>query len=534
VTPEEHLTDLASAYTLGEPIVVTRLPEGATSVRVVTAAGDVVEAEVGGGAARCEGLPLGTHSLEAGATDGTILAEEFFSVRARRGDDPVMAFATSFGAAARSEVMTWLRRLRCTVVQFYDWMDSYSYPLAEADHYADPLGRPLERGSVATLIGAVEGLGIVAQAYAPVCAADADLADEHADWRLFRNDGRPQSLGDLLQIMNPGNTGWRRHWLHQYGRAMDALGFTGLHLDTYGHPRNALDQGREPVDMASAYGDFVFDVRAARPDAVVSFNLVNGVPQGFAEVPAPSFRYVEVWPPNDQWRHLEGLLQRSSGTAETEGSVLAIYPPVWGEARSRALRTAVLTEAVATALGANVMLWGDAFGVLRHPYYVNHETLTPAEADEALEWHRFALRCRDLFRAGIDTSWTEMADENAAVTVEAGCKVAPEPGGGTMFVRVRRGDGLIAVSLLDLTGSAGGSWTEGAGPGRCEYARVSVLVDEPQRWRADVALVDREGGRFHPVRLAEVAQREGRGVSCTVPVSGGWAVLRLKARKSPV
>ena len=41
-----------------------------------------------------------------------------------------MGFVTSFDEMSRPSVLTWLRQLRCTVVQVYDWMESYSYRYA--------------------------------------------------------------------------------------------------------------------------------------------------------------------------------------------------------------------------------------------------------------------------------------------------------------------------------------------------------------------------------------------------------------------
>ena len=147
-------------------------------------------------------------------------------------------------------------------------------------------------------------------------------------------------------------------------------------------------------------------------------------------------------------------MARSAGRAPRQGDTLAIYPPVWEQDRERGLRTVVLTEAIATALGIGTLIWGDDAGVLRHPYYVDHERLTTAEAETALAWHRFALRCRDLFRFGHDTSWYELDDENAAVTVAAAAAAKPEPVGGALFTRVVRDAGTIVVSLIDLSGSA--------------------------------------------------------------------------------
>jgi dextranase len=331
--------------------------------------------------------------------------------------------------------------------------------------------------------------------------------------------------------MDPSNEEWQRHWIDAYGRAADVLGFNGFHLDTYGYPRCALDTQDRPVAIDSGYDDFVRSVRAERPRDVLSFNQVNGVPRGFQAPELPGFRYIEVWPPNDGWRHLEGLLSRSAGSAGPQGDTLAIYPPVWGRERASALRTAVLTEAVTTVLGANVLLWGDREGVLCHPYYVDHEDLRADEVEVALDWHRFALRTRDLFKSMEDTSWYELEDENASVTVSWEGESRPEPVAGSLFVRVRRSEEIVVLSLVDLTGSADGSWKSPTGVGRCREAEVSVLVNAPESWSAQVAVLGISGGRFRPRETTIGQHREGRSIRLRVPLTGGWSVVRLRARR---
>jgi dextranase len=523
-----YFRDLRTTYLAGDVVVVEDLPPGTLDVTVTTSWGDVIGAVVVDGVATVEGLPEGTHAFAAFSEDGQLLDEEFVGVRLTKGDDPVMGFVTSFDEASRESVLTWLRDLRCTVVQVYDWMETYTSPLASTSHYRDPLGRSIERAALEDLIEGIKDLGAVAQAYAPVCAADDAFASSHPQWLLFRNDGAPESLGTLLQIMNPANPGWQQHWIESYSRGLDALGFDGMHLDTYGYPRAALNVEGEPASVESGYAEFVASVRTARPDDVISFNQVNGVPRGFVTPTSPSFRYSEVWPPNDRWRHLEGLLARSAGNAATTGDVLAIYPPVWLGDRADALRTCVLSEAVVTTLGASTLQWGDADGVLRHPYYVDHEALSGDERATALEWHRFALRCRDLWTTGKDTSWYELTDENAAVIVTSSVLASPEPLGGGLFCRVRRGDDRVAVALVDLTGSADGSWSSGSRRGTCRSAEVSILVDSPEEWCAQVAVLASNGGRFVDVATNATIHREGRAVTIAVPMETGWSVVRLR------
>jgi dextranase len=524
------LSELRTTYLPGDVIVVGDLPEGAFTVLVRTPTGRAIDGSLAGGAVTFVNVPEGTHALEVRSAAGDVLAEEFFSVRPL-GEEPVMGFATSFDEHSRDSVLAWLTQLRCTVVQVYDWMDNYSMPMPGSNTYNDPLGRPIDRSALVALIEGIRSLGAVAQAYAPVCAADAELADGHPEWRLYRNDEVPESLGDLLQIMDPGSSGWREHWIHEYGRAVEALGFNGFHLDTYGYPRNALNDHGDPVSIERGYVEFVDSVRSAFPSAVVSFNQVNGVPRGLPAPASPSFRYSEVWPPNDQWRHLEGLLSRSAGSHPPHGDTLAIYPPVWEGNRRDALHTAVLSEAIVTTLGANALIWGDDHGALRHPYYVDHETLDASECETVLEWHRMALRCRDLFRESLDTSWYELTDENASVIVASEVAVCPEPRGGSLFCRVRRGADLVVVGAIDLSGSAQGTWTAGTSEGICVAADVSILVDDPSRWRADLAVLGKNAGRFEPVSAAATSMREGNGLRFRVPLTSGWSVLRLTPKE---
>ena len=157
---------------------------------------------------------------------------------------------------------------------------------------------------------------------------------------LYHGDGRPVRFLDQIVLADPGNPSWQRHFVEAYGAAADAIGFTGFHVDTYGYPRIAFTAAGASVDMRAAYEGFLRYLRAERPGDLISFNQVDGVPSAARLPGGPIFRYCEVWPPNDQWRHFEGLLDRSSGRAgrplgsgvprEAVRGSIACYPPVWG------------------------------------------------------------------------------------------------------------------------------------------------------------------------------------------------------------
>ena len=525
-------SDVSTFYRTGEEIVLEDLPPGTARVVARRATGDFTEATVGR-VARLENLVNGTHALEAVSADGQVLAEELTTVGGHPGERPVLGFATSFDEASVAPVLKWLKALRCTVVQVYDWMASYSEPLGPQTGWTDPLGRPVSYRALRSLVAGIRATGAVAQAYAPVCASNTTFAASHPDLLLYRGDGDPEHLGDLLTIADPANREWQRHWSAVYGEAADKIGFDGFHLDTYGYPRAALDASGATVDMRLAYSSFLRAVRAARPAELLSFNQVNGVPPRFELPTGRVFRYVETWPPNNAWRHLEALLDRSNPSPGAPGGrgAIACYPPVWEGDRAASLRTVTYTEAIATCLGASLLVFGDLNGVLQDPYYPRYERLVTDEAATVLRWRRFALRCRDLFLEGEDTSWCEIGDENGSVVLVAAASVHPEPLGQALFARVVRQDGLIAVGVVDLTGSANGQWSQPTAEGRCRSVRVQVLLEHPEEWSASAAVLGASGDRFTSLTTSVVGHREGRALEVSLPLVAGWSVLRLVSDK---
>jgi dextranase len=555
-TPREAFEDLRCFYRTGEEISLTALPAGTARVRAQRPTARAIEAEVDNGA-HFGGLSPGTYSIEALDTAGLVLAEELTTVGSHAGERPVHGFATSFQESCVPGVLAWLTKLRCTVVQIYDWMASYAAPLGPPGGWKDPSGRPVSFEALRALSAGIRASGAIAHAYAPVYAVDLPFAADHPELLMYRGDGTPQRFFDMIKLADPGNDQWQRHFAAAYGSAADAIGFNGFHVDTYGYPRAGLDRGGDGVDIRRGYESFLGSFRKERPLDQISFNQVNGVPSAARLPGGPGFRYCEVWPPNDKWRHLEALMDRSAGKAgrlgpELDGGPLvrgtiACYPPVWGTnvqgvgvqggdehsrgehdaARDASLRTVVSTEAIATCLGASALLFGDLNAVLCDPYYPKHERLSPAEAATALAWHRFALRYRDLFVEGEDTSWYEIGDDNGAVAVDWDGPVHPEPVGGALFARVVRTDGRVAVSIVDLTGSANGSWSEPTAPGRCRSARVRVLLASPERWAAAVATLGRSADRFVPVQFTVGDHREGHTAEVEVPLDAGWSVLKM-------
>ncbi len=528
------LSELPTFHRVGETLDLSYLP----GVSLVARRADA--SSVAAVAGRFEELSEGTYAISAIDATGAELDEEFVTVGRHQGERPVHGFATTFVEESIDEVVAWNRALRSTVVQIYDWMASYTAPLPDALTWQDPSHRPVSREGLEKLANALRAMGAVPHAYAPIYAVGLDYAAAHPEQLLYDDEGAAIRFLDQIVIAHPGDPQWQEQFARAYGEALDGLGMTGLHVDTYGYPRVARDVRGRAVDVAAAYRDFLVALRRLRPSDLISFNQVNGVPSGAPLSAEPVFRYCEIWPPNTEWRHFEGLLDRSSGVGGHVGpsrrrvrGSLACYPPVWGDgddSRPGALATVLRTEAIATSLAASVLMFGDRRAVLKDPYYPQHERLLESEARRVLAWRRLALRTRDLFIDGEDTTWYEIDDENGSVSVEAVVPVSPEPRAGTVFARVAHGEDIVAVSLLDLSASDDGSWRSRSGEGRVQSATLRVLVDTPSLWSAEVACVERDGGRFVELAADVESHRQGRALRCEVPLLGAWSVVRVRPR----
>ena len=283
----------------------------------------------------------------------------------------------------------------------------------------------------------------------------------------------PSACSTIIELANPANLEWQRHFaagLRVGGRRHRLRRLPHRHVRL---PTGGVTTARaQIIDMRRAYESFLPYFRSRAPRRPGQLQPGERGALGARAGAGPGFRYCEVWPPNAGWRHLEGLMDRSAGQAgrlgpwskrrrRCGGRSPATRPCGAAGSAEAALRTVVLTEAVATCLGASALIYGDRTAALCDPYYPKHERLSADEAATVIAWHRFALRCRDLFIEGEDTSWYEVDDENGAVAARLGaarCGRSRSAGRSSPGSSVR--GGCVAVGVVDLSGSSHGRWSE--------------------------------------------------------------------------
>jgi dextranase len=310
-------------------------------------------------------------------------------------DAPRYGFLSQFSPGEEyAERATSMLRRHVNVVQFYDWMFRHYEYLPPRDEFTDILGRTMSLTSVKAALAEAHSRGMAAMAYGSVYGAEPEYAREHPKELLYdAPDGSPIALIDLfyLQDVRPGP--WRDRVLGQYRRAVEELGFDGIHADQYGFPREAVYDSRgDLVDMPPALAGMV----AAAQDAVVRaggdgviFNCVENWPiEALAPEPQAAM-YIEVWPPFTRLVDLYELVKGARRHAPNRQVILAAYmscaagasasdnyshwPDGWGLSDAATPDAAgaatIVTSAAIHAAGGFHLLLGEDDGILADPYY---------------------------------------------------------------------------------------------------------------------------------------------------------------------
>jgi dextranase len=291
---------------------------------------------------------------------------------------PRYGFVCNFSAGRPDpdQTVQSLSRYHINGLQFYDWQYRHDDLLPPTDDYLDPLNRPQSLNSTRRLIAAAHARGMAAMPYLAVYAASADFWLSHPQWMLYDADHKPIPFGEnFLGIMNPVDGGpWQRHLLEECRKVLDALPFNGLHIDQYGEPKTGEDADGRPVDIASAFGDFVRAVAAQHPGLPVLFNAVGNWPIDTLAASPTTFNYIEIWPPDVAYTDVARIVRNARELSEQKPVVIALYIPA-----SRAVNNC-LADALIYSTGGSRIELGEDCRLLSDPYFPKHEALSPALA----------------------------------------------------------------------------------------------------------------------------------------------------------
>jgi len=322
--------------------------------------------------------------------DPDIQASTAFDVLKSWTDFPRYGFLSDFSASRSDPVLT-LKKLmpfHINGLQFYDWQYRHDQLLTPTEEYIDPLGRAMSLGIVRKLVDAAHKHGMAAMPYLAIYAASADFWRAHPDWALFDEAGKPIAFGEnFLGLMDPSaGSSWSHHLLKEGANTLKGISFDGLHIDQYGDPKKAWNAEHESVDLPRAFADFIQSASDQHTDKTILFNAVGNWPIETLAESAVGFMYIEVWPPDLEYRRLAEIVVNAVRLSHGKAVVIAHYLPADRPANN------LLADAVILACGGTRIELGEDARLLSDPYFPKHEELSEDLCSKLRSLADFAVR----------------------------------------------------------------------------------------------------------------------------------------------
>jgi dextranase len=422
--------------------------------------------------------------------------------------DPVSRLRYGFVASFSPErdidgVLAHFRRLHLTGAQFYDWAYRHANLVGPAE-YTDPLGQPVSLDTVRRLASGLRERGTLPIGYAAVYAVGKQEWPTWEHTALVKPDGTPYSLGDFLNLVDPSDPDWLRHFTEDLRAAVQAGGFAGFHLDQYGWPRRGARPDGRVVDVAAAFDTLIRAVREALPTATLIFNNVNDFPAWITTSSPQDVTYTEVWQPHDTLADLAAVATRARTLAPQRPAVLAAYQNVYDHHPAEvADLTTRFTMATAFSHGATQLLAGESGNVLVDPYYVRNHGAEASTLDMLAAWYDLLVAAGDLLlspgNADITRSVASAFNDEIDVLGPDGIVMSHEARSGVVWRRVVETAHGTVIHLINLTDQSETGWDTAKAPISTVTGlrlRVRRITDDPPTVR--VADPDR-GPRFTTV-----------------------------------
>lgn len=281
-----------------------------------------------------------------------------------------------------------LTRFHINGLQFYDWLYRHDNPLPPTDVFLDPLDRRLSLTTVRELLDEAHARGMASMAYVAVYAASMELWRQKPEWALYDEHGEPVAFEeDFLGLMDPTHgSPWADHLQRRCDEILAALPFDGIHIDQYGEPRTAFNRDGEPVDLPTAFSDFVSELKKHHPDSRVTFNAVKNWPSETLATAPLDFAYIELWPDTPTYGEIGEIVERAHADSGNKPVVIALYIPADRETNIR------LADALIIAHGGSRIELGEEGRLLSDPYFPLHEELPSSLRDVLRRYSDFRVR----------------------------------------------------------------------------------------------------------------------------------------------
>ena len=140
-------------------------------------------------------------------------------------------------------------------------------------------------------------------------------------------------MTDIFCIMNISEQSpWHHHSIGEYRKAVEQVGFDGIHMDTYGYPKTGFSRlGGEPKlerldeQFPALINNTRRELEQSKDDVCLIFNNVGNWPVDTVGAAAQDAIYVEVWKPYERYHHIREIIAWAQRHGGGKPVILAAY-----------------------------------------------------------------------------------------------------------------------------------------------------------------------------------------------------------------
>ena len=484
---------------------------------------------------------FGVRAVIYGAGDELVL-ETAFDVCKEPGKSLRYGFVSDFTAKDKTNgAMEQLRKYHINMVQFYDWSYRHDSLVSEAEDYEDMMGKPIHSETVREKIAQAERYGMQAIAYGAVYAASKEFYDQHQELAFYNANGEVFRFIDRFYIMNiQKGSPWRRHLTGQYRDAMEKMGFTGIHMDTYGFPKTAfsrLEGDYTRVSLQKEFGSLIDEtyreLAKTGREPYLLFNNVGNWPVAETARHEVKAVYIEVWPPYERYHHIKQLILEAKQLVQNQKPVIlaAYLEPFRKESPERAACCARILTAVMVTNGAYHLLLGEKNGVLTQGYYGDYSVMEEKTAAEMRRYYDFMVRYLHLFYDAqlVDVTMTHMGWDNYEYQCSAENWSAYGES-GKLWLTVRESEAYKLLSYINLCGCQEDYWNKGKEMPVAQKDIVCTVAVDGEIEGIYYASPDLPDSESYRLPYEYLTDEKGKYVRYVLPEVVVWAIVYMRGK----
>lgn len=494
-------------------------------------------------------IEINTHLFKHGGYGVNLIAETLrnkyetytsFDICRNINDSLRYGFVSDFTEKdLKNGAMDWLRKCHINIVQFYDWSYRHDNLTCDDDYYVDMMGKHISRNVVISKNKEATSYGIRGIAYGAVYAASKQFFLKHKDWALYYPDNKPITFIDVFYLMNiEKESPWCKHLINQYYLAIKKMGFTGIHMDTYGFPKTAISRlnGRNyNVNLDSEFPMLINDTRSILESKNINplliFNNVGNWPVYATANSKVDAVYVEVWDPYNKYHHIASIIKDAKKILKKNKPVIiaAYLKPFRLESIDRGMNAAKLLMAEIVSNGAYHLLIGENKAVLTQGYYSDYTKLDDSSAQEIRSYYDFMIRYYDLFynKSFKDVSHTHFFGDNREYM--SSCKkISVNYEDNKIWAIIKENNKHKVISLINLCGNKDDTWNSGKNhPIEQHNITFSVAIDNYIKG-VYIASPDYGNQIMKEINYQTIDNEMGRYVKFTVPRVDYWTIVDIE------